>query len=144
MSVINTNSGVSAVAPWTVSATPIIQSGTAADSVAPGSTTSSLTVTLSALQTGLTFFMCGRAGTNTTTAPPAGYTEIAELGFTDGVGNLASLTGDIDYVTTPPASSATVGPATHTTSTTESRAALAFELVPSGWINQMVSGIEVH
>jgi len=143
-------SGASAVSPWTSSATPIIQSAVAADTVAPGSTSNSATVTLGATpQTGYVFYLAGRCdaqnGGSASTAP-SGFTEGAtsDYAFNDLTGNLADLTGDLSSVTDPPWTSATVGPATLGTATTDARASIAWEMVPSGFVNCMVSGIEVH
>jgi hypothetical protein len=142
-SVANVFPGGTAVPPWTSTATPVIQSATAADSVAPGAGTDSKTVTLTALQAGLVIYWCGRA-INGTAVAPTGFTEGGDLSITDVSGSVGSAQAELSSVTTPPHTSTTVGPATFSTSTADARAAIAFELVPAGWVNCMVSGIEVH
>jgi hypothetical protein len=143
-SVTNIFAGTSAVSPWTSSATPIVQSATAADSTAPASTASSKTVDLAALQPAYVFYYCARGGSATTTTAPTGYTEVSDQSINDATGSVASTTSESSAVTAPPASSTTAGPATFATSTTGNRASIAWEMVPDTWVNCMVSGIEVR
>lgn len=137
--------GTTSVPPWTGSATPIVQSAVAADTTAPASTTDSKIVTLATLQTGVVFYFVSKAGpapgtvTSITT-----YTEGNEQVMTDGTGSVASHTSEIEVVTNPPAPSATIGPAAYAASTTNARASVAWEVVPSNFVNCMVSGIEVR
>lgn len=144
--VTNVNKGLLAVPPWTTSATPIVSTGSAADSVAPSSTTLSKTVSLTS-KTGYVFYWCAKtldhlftAGTN--------LTELADLPLNDAAGSICSLGAEYSATTTPPYASTnpiTVGPATASGSSTDARAAIAWEMIPpNNWINVMVSGIEVH
>jgi hypothetical protein len=142
-SVANVFSGNTAVPPWTSTATPIIQSAVAADTVAPGASTDSKTVALTALQSGLVIYWCARA-INSTTVAPTGFTEGGETTVNDASGSVGSHTAELSSVTIPPHTSTTVGPATFSTSTADARASVAFEIVPAGWVNCMVSGIEVR
>lgn len=137
-------SGATSVPPWTGSATPIIQSAVASDSTAPASTTDSKIVTLAALQTGITFYFVSRAGSGTGVTPISGWTEGGDQQLTDGTGSLASNTSEIEVITLPPAPSTTIGPAAYASSTTGARASIAWEVVPSSFVNCMVSGIEVR
>lgn len=144
LSVTNIYPGTAAVPPWTGSATPITQSAVAADTTAPASTTASKTVTLpSAIQTGLTFYYAVKTA-NTTTTPPSSMTENDDRNINDVAGSVCSLVCEFSTVTTPPFVGTTLGPATFATNDTESRASIGFEMVPSGWVNCMVSGIEVR
>jgi hypothetical protein len=98
----------------------------------------------STVQTGLVFYACSRAGTSGGTSAPTGMTETGDFSTVDASGSVCALQGDLNYTTTPPYTTSPVGPATHVASTTGSRAAVAFEMVPAGWVNCMVSGIEVR
>lgn len=139
-----------AVAPWTTTATPVLNSAVAADTTAPGSTASSLPVTLGAIQTGYAFYLTSRVGSTTTTTPPTSFTEAADRTVADGTGSIAQMTMELSTVTTAPWTSPTLGPATFATSTTGARASVGWEMVPGqangtpSWVNCMVSGIEVH
>jgi hypothetical protein len=143
-SVTNLFSGITAIPPWTSSATPIVQSGVDADTTAPASTAASKTVTLpSAVQTGYVFYYTSAARAGNTVLPPTNFTEIAEREITDASGSVASMSTELS-VAVPPATSATVGPATFSAAGTSARASVAWEMVPSGWVNCTVSGVEVH
>jgi hypothetical protein len=145
-SVANVHSGATAVPPWTSTATPVIQSAVAADTVAPGSGTSTKAVTLgTAIQSGHVFYVNGRFGTaSATTTPPSGFTEARDDALADASGSSCPLQGSSNYVTTPPFTTTSTGTGAYSTSTADARVAVAFELVPAGWVNCMVSGIEVH
>lgn len=149
-SITNVYAGTVAVSPWTSSATPIVQSAVSADATAPASTNLSKTVSLAALKTGLVVYYCSRVGDNQNVAPPTDYTEGEDRSLLDATGSVASISSETSRITTPPASSTPIGPATFGSSTTGARASVAFELVPGiaagapGWVNCMVSGIEVH
>ena len=140
----NVYSGVSSIPPWTSGTTPIVQSATAADSVAPGSTTDSKTVTLATLQTGQVIYFHARALGTLTATPPTGMTETVDSALDDVTGSQGKITAGGDYVTAPPWTSTTVGPATYSAAGTQARVGVAIEVVPSAWVNCMVSGIEVH
>jgi hypothetical protein len=144
--VSNAWSGSAAVPPWTSTATPIIQSAVAADTVAPGSTASSKTVTFgSTPQTGWVFHACATAGAGVASwTPPVGFTENQDTGVNDITGSIASHEEELSFVTVPPHASTTVGPATASAATTQSRATVAWEMVPGGWVNCMVTGIREH
>jgi hypothetical protein len=146
-SVANAYPGTAAVSPWTSAATPIVQSAVAADTTLPGSTNQTKIVTLSALQTGMVFYLTGRCetGAGVTTTEPTGFTEptSADWQLDDGVGTAADLAGNLTYVTSPPWTSTTVGPGTFLFARDDSRASIAWEMIPSGFVNCMVSGIEV-
>jgi hypothetical protein len=128
---------------------PIIQASGEADTTAPASTALSKTVTLtSPLTSGMVFYFPVRGGDFATYTPPTGFTEGAgafgENGVDDISGSLADLGGNNQWVTTPPYTSTTIGPATAASSTTGARAAIAFETMPDKFVNIMVSGIEVR
>lgn len=76
-----------------------------------------------------------------TSTAPTGYTEIADVNHTDGAANSMALTTYL--ITTPPATSTTVGANTWSTSRTIVRTAGAFELAPANFVNVMVNGVEV-
>jgi hypothetical protein len=146
-SIANTASGTVATPPWTSSATPVIQSAVAADTVAPGASSNALTVTMpNALQTGQVFFFGTKTNTTGAASTPAtNFTEFQDYGFNDLTGSIASISGTLDYVTAPPWTSTTVGTgASVGASDTNARASLAFELVPTGFVSCMVSAIEVR
>lgn len=150
-SVTNIYAGTVAVPPWTSSATAIIQSAVAADTTAPGSTTSSKTVTLATVpQAGYAFYYAARATIGTPVTPPSGFSENREAQIDDLSGSAGPAVEEMSTVTTPPWTSATLGPCTFTTATTAARASIGWEMVPggtagaAGWVNCMISGIEVH
>jgi hypothetical protein len=145
-SISNVWKGTSAIPPWTSTATPIVQATTATDgAVAPGSTASSLAVTLSnPLQTGYVAYLCARGGDAGTATPPTGFTEQKDHANIDGTGSVAHTQSEMSSPTTLPGSSTTLGPATFSVATTFPRASIGFELVPSNFIVCTVNGIEVR
>jgi hypothetical protein len=141
-SVTNVYAGTAAVPPWTSSAVPIIQSAAAADTTAPASTNQSVAVTLpSTIQTGYVFHVHGRVDASAAVTPPTGWTEDLDMNISDGT---SPIEGALNHITTPPFTSQTPTAGTYTTSLTTARTAIAWEMIPSSFVNCMASGIEVH
>jgi hypothetical protein len=139
----NVSKGTSAIPPWTSSTTPVIQAVTAADSTAPASTNQSKTVTLGALSTGYVFYLVAKTVAHTYTAA-TGLTEILDFSVTDITGSLCAIGAEFSSITALPFSTTTIGPATASGASTDARVAIAWEMIPSGFVNCAVSGIEVR
>jgi hypothetical protein len=145
MSVTNIYPGTTSTPPWTSTATPVVQSVVGADTTAPANGNVYFPVTLNTLQTGYVMFFSARAGASGTGTPITGFTEIDDRGNLDASGSICETQQIADIVATPPLLSPILGTGgTWNTSTTGARASIAWELVPIGFVNCMVSGIEVH
>jgi len=144
--VTNTYPGTDAVSPWSSTAVPYSQVVSDADSAAPASTANSKTITLATLQTGQVVYWTARAQAGITQTPPTGMTEATggDNSIDDLTGSQGKINQVTDYTTAPPWTSTTVGPATYSAASTLARAAVAVEFIPAGWVNCMVSGIEVR
>jgi hypothetical protein len=143
-SVANVYAGTVAISPWTSTTVPYAQAASAADSSAPASDSLSKVVTLGALQTGIVTYHHMRMSGLVSSTPPGNYTEISDAQMPDASGSLAPAITAEAYRNPTPETSTSIGPATYNAGSTAARVAVAIEWVPAGFVNCMVSGIEVH
>lgn len=142
--VSNVYPGTAAVPPWTSTAVPYAQAASAADSSAPASDSLSKVVTLGTLQTGIVTYHHMRMAGLVSSTPPGNYTEVSDAQMPDASGSLAPAITAEAYRNPTPETSTSIGPATYSAGSTAARVAVAIEWVPAGFVNCMVSGIEVH
>jgi hypothetical protein len=101
-------------------------------------------VTLGTLQTGIVTYHHMRMAGLVSSTPPGNYTEVSDAQMPDASGSLAPAITAEAYRNPTPETSTSIGPATYSAGSTAARVAVAIEWVPAGFVNCMVSGIEVH